>query len=526
MLINTTILTIILIFVGAYYLFLFIIALHTRDVEQNNLEDFFYFLIIPARNEEKVIIKTVENCLNMDYENYRVIVVDDNSSDLTPVIVNRIEKVNSKVILLNNLPENSHKGKGSVLNFAFSQIKNSIERKFVAPFNLDDDFLDRFDKDHIIIGVFDADARPSPNMLKEISIIFSNLDVDAVQTAVRISNRDNSMLSKMQDIEFLGFSRIIQKARSNFGSVGLGGNGQFTKFSSLERLGKNPWGSTLTEDFELGLRLISKGMKLYFTDKAIVEQEGVISFYALFRQRTRWLQGHFSNWKYIPSVIKSSSPLITKIDTLIYIVFVSVVFLVGLSLALTIASILKIISIKNSMLEPFFSMNFILGIAAILVYSFAFIPMFVYSIFEFYSEDNFLNRLSYVFLFALYTYIWLPAGIAGLFRIISGQNGWVKTPRVSVYEMQLNSLLLEDLPPNVIERRRFPRFVFHVIDPNYPYFLDNISKGGAKIVLPRNFNLNDELLELKNPIYGEKKGRIVWKNLHKNKLEVGLEFIE
>jgi|YelNatPaOPRAMG01_1025707.scaffolds.fasta_scaffold106319_3 PilZ domain. len=92
--------------------------------------------------------------------------------------------------------------------------------------------------------------------------------------------------------------------------------------------------------------------------------------------------------------------------------------------------------------------------------------------------------------------------------------------------VRFNDILFQNLPQNVIERRRFPRFVFHIVDPNYPYFLDNISKGGAKIVLPRNFNLNDEVLELKIPIYGEKKGRIVWKNLHKNKLEVGLEFIE
>jgi len=301
---NSTILTDILLFVGIYYLFLFVVALHVKDVQQGNDYRYFYFVIIPAKNEEKVIENAINACLRFRGDNYRIVVVDDNSNDSTPLIVNSICKSNPKVVLLNNILNQRKRGKGSVLNYAFRQISFAISQDFIEPFNLQNSFTDSFDKEHIIIGVFDADAVPAENILYEISSVFSNLEVDAIQTTVRISNRNQSLLAKMQDIEFLGFSRIIQKARSKFGSVGLGGNGQFSRLSSLDKIGLEPWGSTLTEDFELGLRMISKGMRLYFTDKTIVEQEGIISLRALLKQRTRWLQGHFTNWKYIPSIIK------------------------------------------------------------------------------------------------------------------------------------------------------------------------------------------------------------------------------
>lgn len=40
-------------------------------------------LIIPAYNEEKVIVRTVQSALNIDYPNYEIIVVNDGSSDNT-----------------------------------------------------------------------------------------------------------------------------------------------------------------------------------------------------------------------------------------------------------------------------------------------------------------------------------------------------------------------------------------------------------------------------------------------------------
>lgn len=523
---NSTILTDILLFVGVYYLFLFIVALHVKDVQQGSDYSYFYFVIIPAKNEEKVIKNTINACLRFRGDSYRIVVVDDNSNDSTPLIVNSICKSNPKVVLLNNISNQRKRGKGSVLNYAFRQISFAISQNFMEPFNLKNSFTDSFDKEHIIIGVFDADAVPSENMLCKISSVFSNLKVDAIQTAVRISNRNQSLLAKMQDIEFLGFSRIIQKARSKFGSVGLGGNGQFSRLSSLEKIDIEPWGSTLTEDFELGLRMISEGMRLHFTDEAIVEQEGVISLRAILKQRTRWLQGHFTNWKYIPSIIKSDTPLITKIDTLIYIVFVSVVFLVGLSLMLSVLSILRVIVVENKMLEVFYNKNYILGLIALTAYSFAFIPMFIYSVFKFYKDRNFFYKVFYVFLFAAYTYIWLPAGVAALYRLLTKRTEWLKTTRVAITTPS-SAYAIEGAGFRN-ERRRVPRFVFHTYSfaNQSPCFIINLSTLGAKIIMPDKNQINDQsTLSLDIPLFGSKQAKIVWQKESRGLITARLEFV-
>ena len=49
-------------------------------------------VMIPARNEEKTILKTLNSIKNQSYENLQVLVIDDNSSDKTRKIVNKFKK--------------------------------------------------------------------------------------------------------------------------------------------------------------------------------------------------------------------------------------------------------------------------------------------------------------------------------------------------------------------------------------------------------------------------------------------------
>ena len=47
----------------------------------------FVTVMIPAHNEECVISNTVENILQMTYENFEVIVIDDRSTDNTASVI-------------------------------------------------------------------------------------------------------------------------------------------------------------------------------------------------------------------------------------------------------------------------------------------------------------------------------------------------------------------------------------------------------------------------------------------------------
>jgi chlorobactene glucosyltransferase len=67
----------------------------------------FISIIIPARNEEENIVDCLNGILNQKYENFELIVVDDNSNDKTPYLVEKFvdKNKNLKFLRLNFLPE-------------------------------------------------------------------------------------------------------------------------------------------------------------------------------------------------------------------------------------------------------------------------------------------------------------------------------------------------------------------------------------------------------------------------------------
>ena len=57
-------------------------------------------VLIPARNEEKTILKTLKSLKDQKINNLEIIVIDDNSTDNTSKIVNNFKKNSKKVSLL------------------------------------------------------------------------------------------------------------------------------------------------------------------------------------------------------------------------------------------------------------------------------------------------------------------------------------------------------------------------------------------------------------------------------------------
>ncbi|MFN3246543.1 MAG: glycosyltransferase family 2 protein [Leptonema sp. (in: bacteria)] len=57
----------------------------------------FVSIIIPARNEEENIGECIKSLLNQRYENFEIIVVDDNSQDRTPFIVQKLAEKNKNL---------------------------------------------------------------------------------------------------------------------------------------------------------------------------------------------------------------------------------------------------------------------------------------------------------------------------------------------------------------------------------------------------------------------------------------------
>ena len=57
-------------------------------------------IIMPAFNAEKTIKKSIESVLQQTFKDWILIVIDDNSSDLTSSIVESYKKIDNRIILL------------------------------------------------------------------------------------------------------------------------------------------------------------------------------------------------------------------------------------------------------------------------------------------------------------------------------------------------------------------------------------------------------------------------------------------
>jgi len=234
----------------------------------------------------------------------------------------------------------------------------------------------------------------------------------------------------MQDLEFTGFSWFVQQARDRFGSVGLGGNGQFARMSALLALDSAPWTGCLTEDLDLGLRLVKAGWRVRFCAAASVAQQGVTAIRPLVRQRARWIQGHYQCWRHIPSLLRSDRQrVITRIDLCLYLVLVVFVMLVFFNFVIGIAGTAGWITIENRFL------SFIpRGVPKNILYQLiAFGPVVTFMwTYQRRSAHplKFWEIPAFGFGFALYSYLWIAATLWAWIRIVLRRDAWAKTRRV------------------------------------------------------------------------------------------------
>ena len=225
----------------------------------------FISVLIPAHNEEGVITHTVENILAMDYENFEVIVIDDRSSDSTPLVIKQLEAKYPSVHALIR-PHDAYPGKSAVLNDAFKLAKGEA------------------------ILVFDADATVESDFLKKLLPELEPADVGAVQARKVIRNKDVNILTRCQNNEYTLDCNIQTGRDSVKGAVELRGNGELIKRAALEDIGG--WNNdTITDDLDMSTRLHIKGWDVRFCADAVVYEEGVIYLVPLYRQRRRWLEG-------------------------------------------------------------------------------------------------------------------------------------------------------------------------------------------------------------------------------------------
>ncbi|MCB1028312.1 MAG: glycosyltransferase family 2 protein [Microthrixaceae bacterium] len=374
--------------------------------------DHLFVFVIPAHNEETVIASTVERLLTLPGERHAVLVVDDGSTDSTAEVVRRFDP--RRVWLHRRHHPAAALGKGEALNDAYRELLRRLEGR-----NLH----------RVILCVLDADGVIDEHCLDEVEARFVDPELVALQLRVRIHNRDHSWLARMQDVEFCAFSDVYQLGRDTLGTPGLGGNGQFVRLGALSVLGDSPWTDSLTEDLAMGLELAAHGWKLGFCGDAAVHQQGLESIRPLLRQRTRWFQGQLQCLRLLGRIVRSSLPARAKVDLVFHLT--NALFTLVAMVASTVwLGRLAVLTIGDSSVA--WGAN-LAGGRWLIFYLLAFPLAPVISVVYLRREPTIplWRAVAAGHLYVLYSYLWLPAGIGAIARMLRGHHGWAKTERLS-----------------------------------------------------------------------------------------------
>jgi cellulose synthase/poly-beta-1,6-N-acetylglucosamine synthase-like glycosyltransferase len=220
-------------------------------------------IVVPAHNEEKVIERCIEAILEIDYPKLDVIVVDDGSDDNTYMLASQYRKNGINVI---HRPVAG--GKSAALNTGALIAKGEI------------------------IITCDADSMIARTAIRKIVSRFEDPTISAVAGNVKVLNRNN-LVTKLQALEYIVNENIYRRVFDIFGVVPVvpGPLASFRK-KSLKEIGLYDR-DTLTEDFDITIKLLKTQRVVQALSDAIVYTEAPVTWKDFIKQRTRWNRGTF-----------------------------------------------------------------------------------------------------------------------------------------------------------------------------------------------------------------------------------------
>jgi len=151
---------------------------------------------------------------------------------------------------------------------------------------------------------------------------------------------------------------------------------------------------------------------------------------ALFRQRTRWVQGHYQCWRHLPDLMRSKAvPLGTRIDLSLYLVLVIFVVLVTTGMVFNILATVGVLVTQSTAFD--FVPAGMTRNALMLFLSFGPLSVFLLTYQSRTPAPMPVRWLpAYAIVFAVYTYAWMVATAWAWARMLLRRGSWAKTARV------------------------------------------------------------------------------------------------
>jgi cellulose synthase/poly-beta-1,6-N-acetylglucosamine synthase-like glycosyltransferase len=239
-------------------------------------------VLIPAYNEETVIVRTIRSVLNSDYKNLHIIVIDDGSLDRTAEVACEAyaaEIAAGRVQVLTK----ANGGKAAALNYA----------------------LDRLTEE-LYVGI-DADTVIAADAISKLIPHFEDPRIGAMAGNAKVGNRVN-LWTRWQALEYITSQNFERRALDLFHVVTVvpGAIGAW-RTAPVKAAGGYPV-NTVAEDADLTMNLLEQGLRVDYEDRALAYTEAPIDAKGLMRQRFRWSFGTLQAiWKHRAAFIRNKA---------------------------------------------------------------------------------------------------------------------------------------------------------------------------------------------------------------------------
>ena len=233
----------------------------------------FVSIHVALYNESRVVERLLRACTSLDYTSYEVIVADDSTDETVALL--EPWRSHPRVRVLHRDERTGFKG---------GALQNAL--RWTDP-----------RAEYVL--VLDADFVPEPGILWEFLAYFSARD-DRRLAAVQgyqwhVLNAGENWVAKGVRVEFAGSYVLERTSQELFGTMKMiAGSVYMIRADVLRTFG---WSTSITEDWELTIRLYLGGYRVLYTPYIQAPAECVATLRQLIRQRMRWAEGHTFNVK-------------------------------------------------------------------------------------------------------------------------------------------------------------------------------------------------------------------------------------
>jgi peptidoglycan-N-acetylglucosamine deacetylase len=228
-------------------------------------------VIVPAYNEEKVIVQTITSLLASDHPpGFEIVVVDDGSQDATCARVREAFADEPRVCLFSK----ANGGKPAALNFGVTRTAAEI------------------------VIALDADTIFARDTISKLVRHFADARIGAVAGNAKVGNRLN-LLTRWQALEYITSQNLDRRAFNllNCITVVPGAVGAWRRELVVEAGGFTD--ETLAEDADLTMSIRKMGHSIVYEDEAMALTEAPDTVRGFVKQRYRWMYGTLqAAWKH------------------------------------------------------------------------------------------------------------------------------------------------------------------------------------------------------------------------------------